>query len=133
MNWKRYRNELIVLTALLVAAGAFVYKLSRHTSMAKSNQQMAKELAVLQETVSLKKIWGDKYLTQKIDKLRMLVPSSKVRWKRQGKRLSATFSDLKPFEVNTVITKLLNIAVQVEKLHVTKEGDHYRVEVKCKW
>ncbi len=133
MNWKRYRNELIVLAALLVAAGAFAYKLSRHTSMAKSNQQMAKELAVLQETVSLKKIWADKHLTQKVDKLRMLVPAAKVTWRRQGKHLSATFSDLKPSEVNMVITKLLNIAVEVEKLKVTKEGDHYRVEVKCKW
>ncbi|MCF6205634.1 MAG: hypothetical protein L3J47_01895 [Sulfurovum sp.] len=133
MIWKRYRNELLLLAALLMATGAFFYKHTQHTAKAEINQQMAKEIALLQETVSLKSIWADRQIPKKLAGVRSLVPASKVTWQQKGKRLYATFHDLSPFEVNRVITRLLNIAVQVEQLEVKKEGEHYTMEIKCKW
>jgi hypothetical protein len=133
VNVKRYTNELIVATALLFALAALGYKFSERTKMAESNQIMAKEVAVFQETVSLKKIWGDKHLGKKLESIRKLVPASKVKWQKKGKKLTARFSGLKPSEVNTLVTKLLNIAVQVETLKVKKNGDTYTLEIQCKW
>jgi len=129
----RYRNELIVLGALLFALGAWGYKAVQRSKMAESNQKMAKEIALFHETVSLKKIWGDKRIPQKLKSIRSLVPSSQVQWHQRGKKLKALFTDLKAAEVNTVITKLLNTPVQVEMLRVTKKGETYSMEIQCKW
>ena len=36
-------------------------------------------------------------------------------------------------EVNRVILKLENTAVQIVKLSVKREGETYSMEIKCKW
>jgi hypothetical protein len=133
MIWKRYRNELIVFSALLFALGSFMYKLSQHTAKAEANQKMAKEVALFQETVSLKSIWGDKQIWHRLESVRKLVPENKVSWMRKGRRLTATFRDLTGPEVNRLVTRLLNIAVQVESLRITKNGERYSMEIRCKW
>jgi len=133
MSWKRYRNELIVLAALLFALGSFTYKLSQRAEKAEVNQKMAKEVALFQETVSLKSIWGDKRIWHRLQSVRKLVPANKVSWIKKGKRLTATFRDLTGPEVNRLVTKFLNIAVQVESLRVIKNKEHYSMEIRCKW
>jgi hypothetical protein len=133
MNWKRYRNELILLAVTLFAVMAFVYKSSMHNTMALNNQKMAQDVAVLQEITSLKKVWGDKRIPQKLDSVRTMVPASKVQWQKQGKKLTAHFSELQPSKVNKIISKFLNTPVQIERLKVEKKGDVYSVEIKCKW
>jgi len=133
VNVKRYSNELIVLAALLFALMALGYKFSQRTAMAEKNQAMAKEVAVFQETISLKNIWGDKRIGKKLESIRKMVPASKVKWQQKGKKLTARFTDLKPSEVNNLVTKFLNIAVQVVSLKVDKNGDTYTLEIQCKW
>ena len=133
MSLKRYSNELMVLAALLFAFAALGYKLSQRTAMAEGNQAMAKEVAFFQETVSLKKIWGDKKIGKKLEAIRSMLPASKVQWQKKGRKLTAKFSDLKPSEVNKLVTKFLNIAVQVVSLKVQKNGDSYTLEIQCKW
>ncbi len=133
MSWQRYRNELIVAMALLFALTALFYKHARRSEMAQINQQMATEFALLQETVSLKKIWGDKQIGKKVDALKSLVPSSKLVWEKRGRKLHVTLHDLSASEVNKVVTRLLNIPVQVQKLKAEKTGSSYSMEIACKW
>jgi len=133
MSIRRYRYELIVALALLVAVVAFFYKQAQRSSIAEANRKMSKELAVFQETAGLKKIWADKEIGKRLDRLKGLVPQEKVSWKKRGKKLTASFQNLKPSEVNTLVTKFLNIAVQVVSLKVRKEGERYRMEIQCKW
>jgi len=133
VNIKRYSNELMVAAALLFALFALGYKFSQRTAMAEENQMMAKEVAVFQETLSLKKIWGDKGIGKNLESIRKMVPASKVKWQQKGKKLTAHFTDLKPSEVNILITKFLNVAVQIESLKVKKSGDTYMLEIRCKW
>ena len=133
MNWKRYSNELMIITALFFAVGAFFYSYSQRSAVAEKKQRMTEELMTLQETVALKKIWADKRVAQKIDKIAKLVPQSKVNWQKNGKKVLATFHELKPSEVNKLVTTLLNIAVQIEKLKVSKQEKGYSVEILCKW
>jgi hypothetical protein len=126
-------NEVILSVALLFAAGSFIYKSKMRRSMALENQEMIQEIVVAKEISSLKKIWADKHIVQKLESVKTLFPSSKVTWSRRGKKLSARFSDLVPSEVNKVVSMILNIAVQIERFKVEKKGDKYNVEIQCKW
>ena len=113
--------------------GAFVFKHTRHTQMAQKNQRMAQEVTVLHETASLKKIWGDKRIANKLESIHSALPASKVTWKKRGRKLTATLVNLQPQEVNRIVSKILNVPIQIEQLKVLKEGDTYKVELRCKW
>ncbi|MCB4747467.1 MAG: hypothetical protein LGB54_02565 [Sulfurovum sp.] len=131
--WKRYQNELIVSVAFVFALSMFIYKLSHHAIKAEASQKVAKEFISLQETVSLKKIWVDKRIDNRLKRIQGMLPRNKVLWSQKGKRLIATFNTLTGKEVNRVMTKLLNIAVQLESLNITKNGEYYKMEIRCKW
>jgi len=133
MSWQHYRNELIVGVSLLFALVAFGYKMKQRSATVEVSQAMETEVATLREIGSLKKIWGDKRISEKLDRVRTLIPSSKVQWQKKGKKLTAVFSELKASEVNTLVTKFLNIAVQIESLKVKKRGENYSMEIRCKW
>ena len=133
MSWKHYQNEIILALVAVFAVSSFAYKSKMHHAIALENQRMAQEIAVMQETASLKKIWGDKRISSKLDAVRKTVPSSKLTWNKRGKKLTAVFSDLQPKEVNRVVSKLLNIPIQIERLSVEKKGETYNVEIRCKW
>jgi len=133
MSWQHYRNELIVVASLLFALAAFGYKMKQRSATVEVSQAMETEVATLREIGSLKKIWGDKRISEKLDRVRTLIPSSKVQWQKKGKKLTAVFSELKASEVNTLVTKFLNIAVQIESLKVKKRGENYSMEIRCKW
>ena len=83
--------------------------------------------------IALKKIWSDKKTTQKIKKLQTLIPESKVRWSSKSKKLTASYKGLTASELNKLVTKILNLAVEIQKLKVQKTDSSYDVEFKCKW
>ncbi|PTB83599.1 hypothetical protein C9926_02050, partial [Sulfurovum lithotrophicum] len=82
---------------------------------------------------ALKKVWGDKKITKKVEKLKAIVPPSKVKWSRKGKKLTASFQNLSASELNRIVIKVLNLAVEIQKLEVKKTGTTYQMELKCKW
>ena len=129
----RYRNEIIVAVALLFALGALAYKYTHRTSVEKENRILHKEIVQLNEAVSLKKRWADKQTEKKLEELRKYFPHVQTTWKKSGKKLVAVFTALKPEEANRLVTKLLNIAVQIEHLKIEKQDKTYRVEMTCKW
>lgn len=134
MSWQRYQNELIVTAALLFALSALFYKHTKRTEMAQTNQKMATEFALLEETASLKKLWGDKQIGKKVDALKSLVAPSKMLWQKKGRKLQMNLHGLSASEVNKVVSRLLNTPVQVQKLKIEEMGDNsYRMEVACKW
>jgi hypothetical protein len=133
MNWKTYKNELVVFAALFFMFIGVIYKheqVSGQTDSAKVAQNVLYEL---KEIVSLQKVWGDKRTSKKVDKLQMFVSPSKIKWQKKSKKLTASFSSLSASELNKLVTKILNIAVQIQKLDIRKLGASYTVELKCKW
>jgi len=133
MNWKPYKHELILVVMILFAAAAFFYKSSQHAAMASGNQKMAQEIAIVEEVASLQKIWADKRIPKKLETIRSIVSSSKIQWQKKGRKLAIYFRGLSPSEVNKVVTKLLNIPIQIEKVKVEKNGETYTMEIRCKW
>jgi hypothetical protein len=133
MSFKKYKNEFIVLFSLFLMVIAFLYKSAQVSLVTKETISRQNSVKELKEIVSLKQIWVDKRISKKIDKLKRLVPSSKVKWSKKGKKLTATYQGITANELNKLITKVLNLSLQIEFLKIQKNGLSYYVEFKCKW
>ncbi|GIT98917.1 hypothetical protein [Sulfurovum sp. TSL1] len=133
MTWKRYQNELIALVAFVFMLGAYGYKTAQVSSQAQSLAAAKHSVAEIQEVISLKKIWDDTRTGKKVEKLQTLVPSSKVTWSDQNKKVTASYKNLTADELNTLVTKILNLPVEIQKLKIQKVASSYDVEFKCKW
>jgi hypothetical protein len=85
------------------------------------------------ELIALQKTWANKNISKKVDKLEKIIPLSKVKWSKKGKKLTAGYSDLTPKELNKLITTILSMAVQIQELKIVRNSSSYNVEFKCKW
>ena len=133
MNLKLYRNELIVFVSLLFMLGGFFYKNSKISSGAEEmlhSKQIVKEF---KELTSLQKVWANKNISKKIEKLKKIIPSSKVKWSKKGKKLTVSYKSLNSKELNRLITTILSTAVQIQELKIVRNTLVYDVEFKCKW
>jgi len=133
MSWKQYQNELIALTALLIMLFSYMYKHNQVTSHGEHAKTVQNSIEELKEVVALKKIWADKKTSKRIEVLKTFVPTSKVKWSKKSKKLTASYTDLGANELNKLTTKVLNLPVMITLLDVTKSGSNYNVELKCKW
>lgn len=128
---KIYKNELIVGIAFLLLLIALIYN---HGAISGQRDASAgTSLQEFKEAIAFKKVWGDKKITKKVDKLKALVSPSKVKWNKKSKKLIASFLNLSNQELNRVVVKIMNLAVEIQKLEVNKVGASYQVEFKCKW
>lgn len=133
MTWKRYQNELIALIAFVFMLAAYGYKTAQVSSQAQSIAAAKHSVAEIQEIVSLKKIWADTKTGKKVEKLQTLVPASKIKWSNKNKKVTASYKKLTATELNTLVTKILNVPVEIQKLKIQKVASSYDVEFKCKW
>ncbi len=133
MSLKGYQNELIVAAALLLFAGGWLYKYQKQTGEIAHAREIRQELAEVKQLIALKKIWGDPKTAKKVDMLQKSVAPGKVTWQKSAKKLHAVFAGLSAREVNTVVTKILNLPVQIKQLEIDKNGNAYHVECTCKW
>ncbi len=130
---KAYKNEIIVAMAFLLLLTSLIYKQGKVSSTNNGETGNTSSLQELKEVIALKKVWGDKKITKKVDKLQKIVPASKVKWSRKGKKLTASFKNLSAKELNQLIVKVMNLPVEIQKLEIHKTGTSYQVEFKCKW
>jgi len=130
---KKYRNELLIILSFVVMLGTYFYKNRKVNTGA--NQVAATKASIyeLKEIVGLKKVWADKKISKKVDQLEKLIDVSKVKWSKKGKKLTVTYRGLTPRELNQLITKILNLAIQIDELKIEKKHSVYDVELKCKW
>ena len=133
MSWKRYQNELIVLLALMLMAGALLYKNGEISSQAQEEVALKHSIAELREIIALKKVWAGKKISKRVDKLKALIPRSKVKWSKKGKRVTAIYDGLSAKELNKLISKILNLPIEIRELDIEKRDASYHVEFKCKW
>ncbi len=133
MTWKRYQNELIALMAFVFMLVAYGYKTAQVSSQAQSLAEARHSLEEVQEVISLKKIWDDTRTGKKVERLQTLVPSSKITWNSQNKKVTASYKNLTAAELNTLVTKILNVPVEIQALKIRKVASSYDVEFKCKW
>ena len=133
MNLKLYRNELIVFVSLLFMLGGFFYKNSKISSGAEEMLRSKQTVKEFKELTSLQKVWANKNISKKIEKLKKIIPSSKVKWSKKGKKLTVSYKSLNSKELNRLITTILSMAVQIQELKIVRNTLVYDVEFKCKW
>ena len=73
MNWKRYQNELIVLIAFMFMFMGYIYNYTQISSQKESMVESKFALEEIKEVIALKKIWSDKKITQKVNKVQTLL------------------------------------------------------------
>ena len=135
MTLQRYKNELILLLTLLFVLATFIYKVSAHTYVKENQIKINQEITQITNIVNLKKQWGGKGISKKVQSLKTLVPASKVKsFKKSSKKLLASYKGLTTNELNKLTNKLLNIAVQINQLKIQKNSkNNYVMEFICKW
>lgn len=133
MNWKRYQNELIVLAAFLLMGMGFLYKYAQISEQQDVMVETKAGLEEIKEVVALKKIWSDNKTTQKLHKLQTLIPENKVQWSEKNKKITASYKGLNDKELNTLVTKILNLPIEIKKLQVKNVALSYDMEFKCQW
>jgi len=133
MNWKRYTNEIIVVVSLLAMLSALLYKNIQISSSSQEMSSLKQTVREFKELVVLQKTWADKTASKKVEKLEKIVPVSKVKWSKKGKKLTASYKNLNSNELNKLITKILSLPVQIQVLKIKRNSSSYAVEFKCKW
>jgi hypothetical protein len=134
MIWKRYQHELIVLAALLLMVVAYFYKSSSINRLGSVKMEVAQSSAEVGEIIALKKQWGDPKLTKKVEKIKKGITPDKIKkFTVKSKKLTASFRGLSDKEMNSIMIKLENIAVQINKLSVKHQDNGYTMEFTCKW
>lgn len=133
MTWKRYQNELIAFMAFLLMFSAYLYKHGQISSQQEYTSETKNTLEEIKEVAALQKIWSDKKIAQNVNKLQTLIPASKVNWSSKNKKVTAMYKGLSPGELNTLVTKILTLPVEIKKLAVENKGSSYDVEFQCEW
>lgn len=129
----RFKNEIIVIAAALFAVSALGYKHMQRMSVYEQKQQLIREIETFQEIISLKQRWKAGDIYRKLDALHTMFANRVLSWKKQGRKLSASFGEVSAKQLGTIMTKLLNIPVQIDRIHIEKKGDTYQMEFTCKW
>ena len=130
---KAYQNEIIVFISFLLMVGAFFFKQSQIKAQAVDAVAVEKSINETKEIAGLIRVWKDKKVSKKILKIKNAITSSKVRWSKKSNKVTASFKNLTPIEINRLMVKILNVPVEIVKLQIKKVGLSYNVEFKCKW
>ena len=134
MIWKRYQNEAIVLLAFIVMTAGYLYKSNSADSLDRVKSEVALSATEIGEIIVLKKQWSSEKLTESVNKINLNIAPDKIKqFGIKSKKLQASYRELSDKEMNGIILKLQNIAVQIIKLDVKRQGNSYTMEIVCKW
>jgi hypothetical protein len=132
---KRFRNELIILLALLFTLSAFFYKVSAKNSVAEKKAEVQKSVSEISRVAELKKLWASKQIGKDAKALKTIVAKKKVKlFKKTSEKVTVKYSGLNIKELNKITKKIMNRAFQITKLKVVHSGNEsYAMELTCSW
>ncbi|HHD82135.1 MAG TPA: hypothetical protein ENK82_04605 [Campylobacterales bacterium] len=135
MTLQRYKNELILIVAMLFALFALFYKFSANSYVAENKSEIQKQISEIQAISMLKEQWGGKKISNKLNVLKTVVPNSKVStFNKKSKKLVASYKNLTGTELSNLTNKLINIPVQIVYLNINQTSNNqYTMEFTCKW
>jgi len=132
---KRFRNELIILMAIIFALSAFFYKLSAKNFVEDKKSEIVSSISEISRVNELKKLWKSKSISKKADKFRTIVAKAKVKsFKKRSGKVVVSYKNLNTKELNAVTKYIMNNPFVVVKLKIDKVAkDSYSMELICKW
>jgi urease accessory protein UreH len=129
----RYKNELILFGAIIFLLGSYLHKSNIVQDIRENSIKSKQEYAEIIKTYNLQKIWSNKIIAKKIERLKNIVSSSKITWTQKGNKLTAKYKALSKDELNKVLNKLLNLPVQIKVIDIKRNSKVYDMELQCKW
>jgi len=133
MNLIKYKYELILIASFLFFLISYMYKQHNASLNEELLSKSQQEYIELIQTDKLEKIWSNKHTANKVNVLKSIVPSEKVKFTKKSKKLAASFKDLSAKELNKVLNKILNLSIQIEDIKIVRNDKKYNMELKCKW
>ena len=135
MTLQRYKNEIILLLALLFALFSFMFKLSSNTYVKENKAKIQTQISEITAIGNYKNQWDGKGIPNKIKVLKSIVPKSKVKtFQKKSKKLLASYVNLSSNELNKINNKLINMPVQITNLQIKESAkNQFTMELTCKW
>ncbi|KIM03630.1 MAG: hypothetical protein KN64_11580 [Sulfurovum sp. AS07-7] len=131
----RYKNELLLLVALIFLISAYLYKLTKSYQDSIERVELAKNITDFNRVVELQKSWKVKNMSQNIDTLKSIVPTVKIQEVNiEGDKLKASYKMLNPNELNMVVDKIFNLPIQIQQFDVKESSkEQFMVDVRATW
>ena len=135
MILKRFRNELIILIAMVFTLSAFSYKLSAKSFVENRAVDIQNSISQISRVSELKKLWVNKRIAKDAKLLKTIVAKERVKsFKKTGEKVTVSYRELSIKELNMIIKKIMNRPFQISKLRVFKsDKERYGMELTCRW
>ena len=131
---RKYQNEGIVLLALLLLIGGFLYQRGMERKLDVSLERSKTAAEEITKAKTLQKVWASKGLKQKVTALQGSVVPSKVKTLNLEKnKLNAHFFELTGKELNALSTRIASLPVHIQEFAVTRMGTQYALRCSCTW
>jgi predicted component of type VI protein secretion system len=133
MNITQYKNEILLIVSILILTFAYLFKSHTIEELESNKANNIKSALEIKEAISLKNIWEPKDIVQKIDKLKRLVSSNQLEWRKSGKKLNIKFKNMETKEFNRVLNQILTTPIQIKEIKIEQNHQKYTMELKCKY
>jgi hypothetical protein len=133
MNRYTVRLGLLLLSLLILFAG-WGYRQLQETAMEKQKEESRRTLQEIEEIETLKSLWNPKGMSQKVNTLKTILPSAKIkRFQKEKNRLKIKAISLEGRTLNRFLRKLGTLPLQIRTLTIRRQGSLYEMECQCKW
>jgi len=131
----RFRNELIILLALIFTISAFFYKLSAQKFVEDKKSEIVSSISEISRVNGLKKIWKSKGLSKKANRFKSIVSRDKLKlFKKHSQKVIVHYKNLNTRELNSIIKYVMNNPFVIVRLKIDKVAKNsYSMELICKW
>ena len=135
MVLKRFKNELIILLAIIFAISAFSYKLSAKKFVEDKKSEIVSSINEITRVNDLKKLWKSKSISKKADSFRNIVAKAKIKsFKKHSGKVVVNYKNLNIKDLNRVTKNIMNKPFQIVKLKINEVSKgSYSMELICKW
>ncbi len=135
MVLKRFKNELIILIAIIFTISAFLYKISAKNFVNNQKSEIISSITEINQVNELKKLWKNKSISKKANIFKTLVSKDKIKnFKKKSGKLIISYQNLNIKELNKITKNIMNNPFQIEKLEIDKTAkENYSMELICKW
>jgi len=135
MILKRFRNELIIVLAVVFAISALFYKLSAEKFVEEKKSEIVSSISEISKVNGLKKIWKSKGISKKANRFKTIVAKSKLKsFKKHSEKVIVSYKNLNTRELNSITKYIMNNPFVIVKLKIDKVAKNsYSMELICKW
>ena len=127
-------REGAVAIALMLAIGSYLYQHSEKKQMIRVEKESKEALRLLHETEKLKKLWTRKDISLKLQQIRTFLPKETLkRFDLQNHKVHIVAKNIGGRLLNRFLGKMGALPLQIQTLDITREGEKYRLECRCKW